>query len=305
MQDRLTADVGRAYAGNTGGGSGNYVRADSLKSAIAALSTGPKTILAGGTDVFPRLQDRPLTGAVLDISGIPELGTIAFDGSYWRIGAAASWSKLLKADLPAAFDGLKAAAREVGSVQIQNRATIVGNLCNASPAADGVPPLLTLDAEVEIVSANGMRHLPLSAFIRGNRKTALGAGEMVSALRISAASAAGRSGFLKLGARSYLVISISMAALRLVVDDAGIIEDVSLAIGACSEVAQRMDGVEAVLRGTALVTAAGKITPDLFTSLSPIDDVRATAAYRLEASCEIARRLVRDQLAYGANEAVA
>lgn len=295
MQDRLAAD----------GGIGDYVRADSLESAIAALSTGPKTILAGGTDVFPRLQDRPLSGPVLDISGIPALGTIAFDGSYWRIGAAASWSKLLKADMPAAFDGLKAAAREVGSVQIQNRATIIGNLCNASPAADGVPPLLTLDAEVEIVGAAGMRHLPLSAFILGNRKTALGAGEMVSALRIPGASAAGRSGFRKLGARSYLVISISMAALRLVVDDAGVIEDVALAIGACSEVAQRMGGVEAALRGTALTAAASKITPDLFTGLSPIDDVRATAAYRLEASCEIVQRLVRDQLAFVTNEAQA
>jgi CO/xanthine dehydrogenase FAD-binding subunit len=177
---------------------------------------------------------------------------------YWRIGAAASWRTLIDADVPPAFDGLKAAAREVGSVQIQNRATIVGNLCNASPAADGVPPLLTLDAEVEIAGAAGLRYLPLSAFILGNRKTALADGEMVSALRIPAASTAGQSSFLKLGARSYLVISISMAALRLEVDEAGIIRDMSLSIGACSEVAKRMDQLEDALRNTALATASAR-----------------------------------------------
>ena len=120
----------------------DYVRVNSLEAAIAALAKGPRTILAGGTDVFPRLQDRPLTGAILDISGIAALGTVAFDGDYWRIGAAASWRTLIDADVPPAFNGLKAAAREVGSVQIQNRATIIGNLCNASPAADGCAALI-------------------------------------------------------------------------------------------------------------------------------------------------------------------
>ena len=281
--------------GEVSAGAADYVRVDSLEAAIATLAKGPRTILAGGTDVFPRLQDRPLTGAILDISGIAALGTVAFDGDYWRIGAAVSWRTLIDADVPPAFDGLKAAAREVGSVQIQNRATIIGNICNASPAADGVPPLLTLDAEIEIAGASGLRYLPLSVFILGNRKTALGDGEMVSALRIPAASTAGKSGFLKLGARSYLVISISMAALRLAVDDAGIIRDVALSIGACSEVAKRMDQLEDALRDTALATASARVTPDLFTGLSPIDDVRATAAYRLQASCEITRRLLCEQ----------
>ena len=95
-----------------------------------------------------------------------------------------------------------------------------------------MPPLLTLDAEVEIASTSGFRYLPLSKFILGNRKTALETGEMVSALRIPSTSTTGQSGFLKLGARSYLVISISMAALRLDVDKAGVISTVALSIGA-------------------------------------------------------------------------
>ena len=225
----------------------DYVRPASLETAVSALAARPRVILAGGTDVFPRLQDRPLLGPVLDISGIPALRTIDFDGRYFRIGAATSWRDVINADLPPAFDGLKEAAGAVGSIQIQNRATVVGNLCNASPAADGVPPLLTLDAEVEIASTSGFRYLPLSKFILGNRKTALETGEMVSALRIPSTSTTGQSSFLKLGARSYLVISISMAALRLDVDKAGIISTIALSIGACSEVAIRMELVESAL----------------------------------------------------------
>ena len=102
--------------GKVSAGDPDYVRVDSLEAAIATLAKGPRTILAGGTDVFPRLQDRPLTGAILDISGIAALGAVAFDGDFWRIGAAASWRTLIDADVPPAFDGLKAAAREVGSV---------------------------------------------------------------------------------------------------------------------------------------------------------------------------------------------
>jgi len=87
--------------------------------------------------------------------------------------------------LPASFDALKESAREIGSIQIQNSGTIGGNLCNASPAADGVPPLLVLDAEVELASAKGLRRLPLSEFILGNRKTALEEGEVLTAVDVS------------------------------------------------------------------------------------------------------------------------
>ena len=283
----------------------DYVRPASLETAVSALAARPRVILAGGTDVFPGLQDRPLLGPVLDISGIPALGTIDFDGRYYRIGAGTSWRAVINADLPPAFDGLKEAAGEVGSIQIQNRATVVGNLCNASPAADGVPPLLTLDAEVEIASTSGFRYLPLSKFILGNRKTALETGEMVSALRIPSTSTTGQSSFLKLGARSYLVISISMAALRLDVDKAGMISTVALSIGACSEVAIRMERVESVLFGTPLSNSCERITQDLFTELAPIDDVRAPAQYRREASVEVVRRLLAGHQRYFASEAKA
>ncbi|OWK20271.1 hypothetical protein AJ88_32385 [Mesorhizobium amorphae CCBAU 01583] len=97
---------------------------------------------------------------------------IAETDNHWLVGARTTWTDLIRYPLPAAFDALKQAACEVGSVQIQNVASIAGNLCNASPAADGVPGLLVLDAEVELRSAQATRHLPLQEFILGNRRTA-------------------------------------------------------------------------------------------------------------------------------------
>ena len=277
----------------------DYLRAHDLDAAVTALAGGRWRILAGGTDLFPALQDRPLDGAVLDVSAIPELTRITNDDQGWYIGAAVTWQDIVRANLPAAFDGLKAAAREVGSIQIQNRATLVGNLCNASPAADGVPPLLTLDAEVLLRSSAGVRQLPLGQFILGNRKTALAVDEMVTGLCVPAASATGQSGFYKLGARRYLVISIGMVAARLVVDDAGVITDAAVAVGACSAVAMRLPDLEAALRGERLADAPAAVDAAYLAALTPIDDVRGSAVYRRQAIKAAITRLLGSNLAGG------
>src|SRR6185312_12387938 len=107
---------------------------------------------------------------VVDLSALATLRGIRFERDHIRIGGRTTWTDIIRADLPPAFAGLQAAAREVGSVQIQNSGTIAGNLCNASPAADGVPPLVAFDAEVELISQRGTRRLPLAQFITGNRR---------------------------------------------------------------------------------------------------------------------------------------
>ena len=135
------------------------------------LASSGGQILAGGTDFFPSLGDRPVTGTVVDISGLGELKGVVKQPKHIRIGGLTTWTEVVKTPLPRGFDGLKAAAREIGGIQIQNRATVAGNLCNASPAADSVPPLLTLDADVELVSQAGVRRVALADFIVGNRKT--------------------------------------------------------------------------------------------------------------------------------------
>ena len=127
-----------------------------LHEAYSILETGDWKILAGGTDFYPSLNGEVPKTNVLDITNLKSINGIYRDeNGDWHIGALTTWTDVIEEDLPPSFDGLKLSAREVGSVQIQNRATIVGNICNASPAADGVPPLLTLGAQVKIGSLAG------------------------------------------------------------------------------------------------------------------------------------------------------
>lgn len=244
--------------------------------------------LCGGTDVYPAHAGRALTRPLVDLSGIAELKGIMETVDGFRFGAAASWSAIAQAELPPAFDALKAAAREVGSIQIQNRGTIGGNLCNASPAADGVPPLMALDASVELASQSGRRVLPLSDFITGYRKTALGAGEILSAVIVPRPAAQSASAFVKLGARRYLVISILMAAAVIEKDTAGRIVKAAVAVGAASPVAQRLPDLEQALRGLGRGERPSAIVAlNHLAGLSPISDVRATERYRREAALVI------------------
>lgn len=266
-----------------------YEKPRSLEKALELMGAGNWRVLAGGTDFYPAQGAKPLRDDVLDINGLGELRGIAQDENGWRIGARTTWSEIVRADLPAGFDGLKAAAREVGSVQIQNTGTVAGNLCNASPAADGVPPLLTLDAEVEVASVTGVRRLPLGELILGNRRTALQPGELVTAILVPRAGAAGVSSFLKLGARRYLVISIAMVAARVAVEG-GRIAGVAIAVGACSAVAQRLTALERELVGRSVGDVAGAVGPRHLEALSPIDDVRGDAAYRRAAARELVGR---------------
>jgi CO/xanthine dehydrogenase FAD-binding subunit len=271
----------------------DYARPRSLGEALALIGQGGRTIIAGGTDLYVRTSRRGLGAGVVDVTGIEGLAGIAHDGQHWRIGAATTWSAIAAdSTLPPAFDGLRAAAREVGGWQIQNAGTIGGNLVNASPAADGVPALLILDAAVELQSADGVRHLPLEMFIAGPRSTALRDGELLTAVLVPLAAARGRAAFHKLGARQHLVISIAMAAARLELED-GVVTRAAVAVGACSPVARRLEAVEAALVGASRDVAGARVDrAQVAAALAPIDDVRATAAYRLDAATELVRRTV-------------
>ena len=280
-----------------------YAKPADLDEALALLAADRWKILAGGTDFYPALGTRPLRENVLDINSLDALRGIAPTERHIVIGARATWSDIARHDLPPAFDCLKEAAREVGSIQIQNAGTVAGNLCNASPAADGVPALMALDAEVELSSAGGRRYLPLSGFILGNRKTALAPGELMTAVRVPLAATDGRSAFVKLGARRYLVISIAMAAARIVLDPEGRVAEAALAVGSCSAVAKRLPSLEAALVGQrADGLSADWIESGHLSDLDPIDDVRGSAEYRLAATREILARAIRNAAGVGRPE---
>jgi CO/xanthine dehydrogenase FAD-binding subunit len=272
-----------------------YVRPTRLTQAVALMAEGGWRVLAGATDLYPGAGAR-LQGPVLDITGLGELTGLVQDGGL-RIGAGTSWGEIVGTDLPPACQALQQAARVVGGRQIQAAGTIGGNLCNASPAADGVPPLMALGAEVELVSVRGIRRLKLDEFILGPRRTALAPDELMTAILVPEAGLLGRSAFVKLGARSHLVISIAMVAARLVVAEDRVAA-ASLAVGACSPVARRLPEVEAALLGAKIGDAVARVRADAVgRALAPIDDVRASATYRGQAAVELLRRAVAGALA--------
>jgi CO/xanthine dehydrogenase FAD-binding subunit len=268
----------------------SYIKPRTLDEAMALLAAGEARILSGGTDFYPALGDRVVHGPVVDVSGLGELRGVSSEAGWFRIGGLTTWSEIIRTPLPRCFDALKSAAREVGGVQIQNRGTVAGNLCNASPAADGVPPLLALDAEVELVSKVGVRRMPLADFIVGNRKTQRKADELLTAVLVPRALENAASMFVKLGARRYLVISISMVAVVVLVSERRILE-ARVAVGSCSAVARRLRALESDLVGASVGDGLGAVVkPEHLAPLSPIDDVRATAEYRMDASLLLVQR---------------
>jgi len=268
-----------------------YSRPKTLDAAVHVLAQEGGQILSGGTDFFPALGDRPTPDRVVDISGLAEIKGIAFEADHIRIGGLTTWSQVVATPLPRCFDALKGAAREIGGIQIQNRGTVAGNLCNASPAADAVPPLLALDAEIELVSAVGARRVPLADFIVGNRKTVRRPDEILASIIVPRMLDDATSTFLKLGARRYLVISIAMVAAVVKKDSSGCVAEARVAVGSCSAAARRLTALERALVGMPARSGLGAVAlTEHLAQLTPIDDVRATASYRSDAALTLVGR---------------
>ncbi len=265
----------------------SYFRPNHIADALSWLAHEGGIIAAGCTDLLPLTTSPELAGKVLDITAIEDMRCITDEGDHRRLGGATTWTDLIRADLPPAYEMLKLAAREIGSIQIQNAGTIAGNICNASPAADSVPCLLNLNASVELTSPKGNRVLPLEQFILGPRKTSRQPDEIVTAILIPKTAETGWSSFRKLGARKYLIISIAMTAARLAVND-GKITEAAISIGSCSPVAQRLTLAEESLIGRKISPSLSAeqvvSSDDIAAVISPIDDTRGTANYRIQAA---------------------
>jgi xanthine dehydrogenase small subunit len=276
-----------------------YYRPRTLQEALSVRRSRPVVVLAGGTDVYPARAARIGWGDlahadILDITAIPGLRGISEAPDHWRIGALTTWTDLLRCDLPPLFDGLKLAGREVGGVQIQNRGTLAGNICTASPAGDGAPNLLALDARIELASSGGRRSVAMGDFIDGYRHTVCRPDEIVTAILVPSRTSGAQSRFLKLGARKYLVISIVMVAGVIETDAAGRIAAARLVVGACSVKPERLLALEATLMGQPLLAAAELAAASHCEVLTPIDDIRGSAAYRRAAALALTRDLLRD-----------
>jgi len=268
----------------------SYLRPTALSEALAELARRPCVLLAGGTDFYPARGRLTRDEDVLDITALAELRAIRITPEEIWIPALATWREIAEAPLPPACAGLQQAARAIGGEPVQNAATLIGNLCNASPAADGVPNCLALDATVELASQARRRRLALADFILGNRRTARAPDELVLGLSIPLSPHPTRGVFEKLGARAYLVISIVMVAVvaRFLPD--GRIAEARAAVGACGDRARRLPALEAALAGNRPDPAL--VASTHLAVLDPIDDVRASAAYRRIAALALLRRAV-------------
>ena len=268
-----------------------FEQPQTLTEALRLMALGAGLPLAGGTDVYPAHVGRSLPAPLIDLTRIRTLRGIRAEPDGWWFGATTTWAEVLRAELPACFDALKQAAREIGGEQIQNTGTLGGNLCNASPAADGTPVWLALDAQVVLQSVSGARRLAVADFALGNRRTARAPNELLTGIVVPHRSAQARSVFTKLGSRRYLVISITMVALVLEVDASGRVISAGVAVGSCSACAKRLPALERRLLGMPLTDVAQlSIGAADLAALTPIDDVRASAAYRLDATQTLLRR---------------
>lgn len=271
-----------------GHGLPKYYAPFSIADALEFLGQKDVEIVAGGTDFFPALgggRAKNTKGrlSILDITRIPELSEITKTEGGWRIGAGVTFTQIIEAPLAPFFEALKQAARQIGSQQVQNTATLAGNICNASPAADSVPVLLSLNGEIEIIGREGTRHIPIADFIVGPRQTGLRNGEMLRAIFIPDHSENAKSAFQKLGSRAFLVISIAMVAVVLDLQN-NVVQNARIAVGACGPKAQRLRGLERAIIGLPREKIKDLIITEAHLSpLCPIDDTRARGAYRLDA----------------------
>lgn len=255
----------------------DVLRPRSLDEALRLRAAHPDARpIQGGTDVMVELTFGHLRPeALLDLSEVAELRGVAEEGGSLRLGAGLTYTEAMRGPLATRLPALAEAARTVGSPQIRNRGTIGGNLGTASPAGDALPPLLAERAEVELASVRGVRALPLEEFLLGVKRTALAPDELVTAVLVRPSG--GAQTFAKVGPRNAMVIAI--CSLAVVVDtEAG---EVRAAFGSAAT----------TVRGVTVPLAEAAELPDrVAEAASPIDDVRATAAYRRHALRVLATR---------------
>ena len=269
----------------------------SLAEAYEVMAGGGHRPIAGGTDLMVQLeadvQEPP--AAVLDLWHLDELRGISYDGYEVTIGALTTYTELRRSPvISARLPALEEAAATIGAAQIQNRGTIGGNICNASPAGDTLPVLLAIDAIFELGSAAGERSVPAREFWTAYRQTALRDDELLLRLRFPVERHR-HTRFRKVGTRQAQAISKVVMALSYR-EDGGVWRDVRLALGSVAGTTVRVAETESVLEGAApRETVADHAAATLAEEIQPIDDVRSTADYRRSVSARVLHRLLREE----------
>jgi carbon-monoxide dehydrogenase medium subunit len=263
---------------------------------LLAAHDGAAHVLAGGTDLLVKLRAGFVAPQlVVDVKAIPQLRGIETDAGGFRIGAATSCAELGEhRALAAAWPGVVEALQLIGSTQIQGRATLGGNLCNASPAADSVPALIAAGALCQVVGPNGEREVPVEKIVTGPGRTSLSRGEFVVAFRLPKPRPRSGNAYLRFIPRTEMDIAVVGAGVALALDEAGVCTHARVSLGAVAptplllaEAAQALIGSRVDDKAVAALASAASA------ACKPIDDKRGTVAYRVKVAGVLARRAAR------------
>jgi len=274
---------------------------DALRARLAAAQgAGELTqVLAGGTDLLVQMkQGQRAPGLILDIKRVGETQALTVDGDSLTIGASVPAAKAKAFPLVAeAFPGLAHAIDLIGSSQIQGRASLGGNLCNASPAGDTIPALIANGFEAQILTAGGLRTLPVEAFVTGVGKNALASGEVLLALKAPVPGPRSGDAYQRFTPRTEMDIAVVGVGARLTLDDAGVIASARIALGAVAPQAFLAEAAGAALVGTrgepeALEAAAAAA----MAAAKPISDKRGSADFRRRICGVLVKRVVAQAL---------
>lgn len=270
-----------------------YAAPNTLEQAVALLSDANARVLAGGTDLLIQMRSgRAKPGVLVDIKGIAEMRSIVAEANGFRIGAAVSCMELIENHAfaqcwPGVVDGVK----YIGSIQVKGRATMGGNLCNASPAADSVPALIAAEAIVCIVGPQGRRETPVADFVTAPGKTSLARGELVASFLLPARAPHSGDAYLRFTPRTEMDIAVVGAAVNLTLDGEGVCSRARVGLGAVAARALLVPAAAAALIGTRVdAVALARMAAAVSAACRPIDDKRGTKEFRIKVAGVMAER---------------
>ena len=272
-----------------------YEAPKTLDAAVALLAraNGRARVLAGGTDLLIQMRSGRIEPELLvDVKGIPEMTAVTMENGGYRFGAALNGLDLIEhkgfaETWPGVIDGVK----YIGSVQVKARASVGGNLCNASPAADSVPALIAAGAVARIIGPKGKREVPVEEIPTGPGKTSLAPGEMIVSFWLPKRPAHSGDAYLRFTPRTEMDIAVVGAALNLTLDDKGVCRTARVCLGAVAEKALLVPEAAAALIGTKVDEAAlERLAAAASKACKPIDDKRGTKEYRIKMAGVMARR---------------
>tara|TARA_E500000331_G_scaffold294006_1_gene291538 strand:- start:2069 stop:2926 length:858 start_codon:yes stop_codon:yes gene_type:complete len=272
-----------------------YEAPETLDAAVGLLAreSGQVKVLAGGTDVLVQIHaDMIDPDVIVDIKKIAEMREIANEDGAWRVGAAVTGKELMDtADFNEAWPGVMDGVRLIGSVQVRGRATMGGNLCNASPAADSVPPLIAARAVATVIGPNGTREVPVEDIAIGPGKTSLEAGEFVVSFKLPKRPANSGDAYLRFTPRTEMDIAVVGCSVNLTLDDTGTCIDAIVSLGAVAARALIVEDAAKALIGTKVDDAAmDALAAAASAAATPIEDKRGTVEFRTEVAGVLAQR---------------